>query len=166
MKDWQRIGTSAGLSASDQNIIRAAAQADPAFAKKIGKMLSAFYDYTVEGFDVLPAANVQAGTDLFLDVYGDVYDINAGWPDAWAILILAAVVDGSGRLTSLKTSEYMTSSVHGYPAPYQNHIKIGFPGPFHWHAVLGPMPNYAVNWKVELFACHADNVGYDWSLWV
>jgi len=163
--DWKMIGDRGGYTDKERQVLEAAARADPAFAKKIGMHLAAASDYTVEGFDALPATNVVPGTDLFIDVYGDVYDINAGLNDRWAILILAAVVDVGGNPTSLKTSEYENSAVHGYPLPLYNHIKIGFPGPLHWHAVLGVMPNATVNWKVKLFAAHSDTLAWDWSLW-
>ncbi len=163
---WKEIGAMGGYTEREQQILEAAARVDPAFAKKLGQVeVGAASDYTIEGFDALPATNVKAGDPLFIDVYGDVYDVQAGYPDRWAILILAAVIDVSGNPTSLKTNEYENSAVHGYPAPLYNHIKIGFPGPLHWHAVLGTMPNTPINWKVKVFASHSDTTPWDWSLW-
>ncbi|MHB8084324.1 MAG: hypothetical protein ACYDHZ_00665 [Dehalococcoidia bacterium] len=127
--------------------------------------IGASADFSVQGFAIEPAVNPNPGTDLFVDVYGDVYDTLAGMPDSWSILLLAAVVGTNGMPLSLKTAEYETSSIHGYPTPYYNHIKIGYPGPLHWHAVLGTMPNNLVSIAVELFANHSDSAAWSWSLW-
>lgn len=133
------------------------------------RVVKAVSDYTVEGFAVNPPSTPpRAGDAIFLDVFGDVYDRLAGpVGDRWAILLLAAVVDSYGNPTSLKTSEYANSLVHAYPdfLTNSNHIKIGWPGVLHWHAVLGAMPNNVISWAVELFASHSDTLAWDWNLW-
>jgi hypothetical protein len=163
---WQPIGA-ARYSRESQAIIEAAAKADPAFAKKLGIKVGAVSDYVVEGFAVEPATNVKAGDDLFLDVYGDVYDVNAGLPDKWQIAVAGTVVDNYGNPTNLAAAKILTSGSMGYPEFYSNHIKIRdfFAGPYHSHLVLGKMPNNLISWAVELFACHDDVTPWAWSLW-
>lgn len=165
---WQNIGVT---NAKEIAIIRKAAALDPKFAAKMGLVVGAFTDYVVTGFTFSNwAKSPKPGDDVFVDVVGEVFDQYAGYPDNWTICVAVAAVDGAGKpIETLKTYKLFTSEVQGKKYPYDNIIVITdspFTLPWHHHAVIGKMPNNAINVWAELFASHEGSPTWNWTSWL
>ncbi len=155
------------ISTEDRLILKAAAELDPSFAEKYG--LGAAADYRYESFAITNyPQGVPPGDAIFVDVSAKVFDLNAGWPDAWQVVVAGAVVDDDGKPTGLRIYTAHPSSSRGSPLPYQNVIVVNDPWNItspHTHLVLGQMGTSSISVVVQLFANHSDSPEWDWSQW-
>lgn len=141
-------------------------------AGKVVKLASDYgYSWVINDYPGKPGGSPapRPGDGVFEYISGLVQDLNAGYPDRWAIAVAVAALDAYGNPSSLSNIKVFTSTLSGHKYAYDNVIAIddahvwGAEGQAYFY--LGVMPSYAITVEARLYACHDDTTAWTWSLW-